>query len=89
MSGHHTGLPCVQQAEEREWTKRQTGIRWSDPAGQRAVQRSWGLAAPGITRLKWEDLGQGGREMSPLGAVGASAFPLSQVSQGRCGAGHR
>ena len=68
---------CVSRRPRRENGQAQ----WPKQGQGRA--KALGPAAPGTTRLRGEDLGLSGRERSPLGAVGASAFPLSQVSHGR------
>lgn len=65
---------CVSRRPRRENGPRQSGIRRSGPSRAKGVQRPWGLAAPGTSRLRWEDLGLSGRERNPLGAAGGFSF---------------
>lgn len=52
-------------------------IRRSGPSRAKGVQRPWGLAAPGTSRLRWEDLGLSGRERNPWGWRGLRFSPES------------
>lgn len=67
---------CVQKAEERMDRDNQASRR-SGPSRAKGRPEPWGLAAPGTSRLRWEDLGLSGRRGTLWGLRGFQLFPES------------